>query len=96
MLIPATNFRGALTDLSVKAQWLIEFLRRPMWLDQNGRLRMRIEVIDGSLTLSTLTTVTTVGTVSNISQVGNFNANPAVVTPIDRTCWAMNQRSRIT
>lgn len=43
--------------------------------------------------LPTLSTVTTVG---NVASIGSVDARAMLISPTNRTSWALNHRSRIT
>lgn len=72
----ATEILDALRQL----QYSIEILKNTIGQtrpDANGRLRILLDAISGSLTLGTITsvgTVTTVSTLTNQSQIGGINA----------------------
>lgn len=72
----ATEIIDALRQL----QYSVEILKNTIGQtrpDANGRLRILLDAISGSLTLGTITsvgTVTTVSTVTNQSQIGGVNA----------------------
>jgi hypothetical protein len=62
-------------------QLMVETLKNTIGktrVDSGGRLRILLDSISASLTLSTITTVGTVTTLSNQSQIGGVNANDQV------------------
>lgn len=67
-----------------------------------GRIRVLVDAITGSLTLSTLTTCTTVttvttcATVTSVSQIAGFEARGAFLYSLDRANWAQSVRARIS
>lgn len=69
----AAEIVDALRQLQYSAEILKNTLgqTRP---DANGRLRILLDAISGSLTLGTVTTVGTVNTLTNQSQIGGINA----------------------
>lgn len=80
---------------------LLQQIAMPLWIDPTtGRLRISLDAIASSLTLSTVTTVngvtsvTSVGNVANVSSVGSMTAG-SVVGDGMQTAWAQSVRGRV-
>jgi hypothetical protein len=86
-----------LSDVNATLQAILEAIVRPMSLDPaTGRLRVLLDAITASLTLSTITTVSTVTTVSSLTQLQGGNAWDVLCKPLDRNLWNNSVRQRIS
>lgn len=90
----------SLSDISAALYAILEAITRPISQDPGtGRLRVLLDAITGSLTLSTIsavTTVTTVSTVTNQSQMNGYPIQDVLLKPTDRNLWHNSVRQRIS
>lgn len=94
----ATHVRQVL-DQAIAIGQPLRSLARALALSvdpSTGRLRILLEAIAGSLTLTTVTTVTTCATVTSLSQIAGNDAKQSLLWANERQSWAVNVRARIT
>ena len=83
-----------LSDVNATLNAILEALVRPLSIDPStGRLRILLDAITGSLTLSTLSTVSTV---TSMTQLQGANAWDVLCRPLDRNLWNNSVRMRIS
>ncbi len=84
----------SLADLNASLYAILEAITRPIGQDPGtGRLRVLLDAITGSLTLSTITTVTTV---TSLNSLAGASAWDVLCKPVDRNLWYNSVRQRIT
>jgi hypothetical protein len=84
----------SLSDIGAALYAILEAITRPISQDPGtGRLRVLVDAITASLTLST---VTTVSTVTNQTQMGGFPILDVLLKPTDRNLWNNSVRQRIS
>ncbi len=84
----------SLADVNASLYAILEAITRPIGQDPGtGRLRVLLDSITGSLTLSTITTVSTV---TSMTQLQGGNAWDVLCKPLDRNLWNNSVRQRIS
>ena len=83
----------SLSDVNASLYAILEAVTRPIGQDPGtGRMRVLLDAITGSLTLSTISTVSTLTT---ISQLNGAPVWDVLGKPLDRNLWYNSVRQRI-